>query len=292
MYKLTGNPKTLRVTRALAKQFMEMEACPGDRPLSERRLMVYERVVHQGGFRPCQWAAAFCEQTGATYRVNGKHTSTLFSKLDPLPELYATVEYYSCETLAEVAELYATYDSKMMSRTVSDINRSFARTVPQLDGIDERTINLTVSASAFHAFQEQYRNRMQPAERAELLLENYDFAVWVYELLGGQRTDTHLKRVAVFAAMLDSYRVKKGQATEFWTLVRDETAPKPSDPTRVLARFLLLNSAKNGANAGTRGRKIPDREFYVRCIHAWNAWKSGDNTRLNYFINAPIPEFS
>ncbi len=293
MWKLTGHPKTMKVTKAIAKQFAEMEPAPGDRPLSERRLQVYEKIVRDGGFRPCSWAAATCAQTGGQYRVNGKHTATLFSDLDPLPELYAVVEYYECETLEEVAELYSTYDSKIVSRTVSDINRSFARCVPQLADVDQRTINLTVSAVAYAEHLDRYK-ALQPAERAEGLLENYDFCLWAYELMGaGNNKYAYLKRLAVFAAMLGSYRKSKTMASKFWAEVRDETGPTPQDPSRKISRFLMLNTtAKGGNRVLAAGRvRVSDREFYVKCIHAWNAWRKGETTNLNYYATADVPEF-
>ena len=49
-WKLIDRPKTLKVTKTLAKQFCEMEPAPHDRPLSERRLQVYQKLMNQGQF--------------------------------------------------------------------------------------------------------------------------------------------------------------------------------------------------------------------------------------------------
>ncbi len=68
--------------------------------------------------------------------------------MHPLPsELYAVVEVFECDTLDDVARLYSTYDSKLQSRNVGDINRSFASCVPQLAEVDATTINNCVSAA-------------------------------------------------------------------------------------------------------------------------------------------------
>ncbi len=131
-WKLISKPQTVRVTKKIAKEFAEMDPAPHDRPLSERRLQVYQRIFTDGGFRPCTWAKAICEETNGIYRVNGKHTSTFLSGLETLPEYYVTIEDYQCDTLEDVARLYATFDSKMQSRTASDINMSFAATIPEL----------------------------------------------------------------------------------------------------------------------------------------------------------------
>lgn len=112
-WQLDGIPKTYKVTPKLATEFAEMEAVNIDRPLSERRLQVYERQVHSGGFRPVTWAKAYCTETDAIYRVNGKHTSTLFSRLpkELLNDLHVIIEEYICDTLGDVANLYSTFDS-------------------------------------------------------------------------------------------------------------------------------------------------------------------------------------
>lgn len=60
---------------------------------------------------------------------------------------------------------------------MADINRSFARTVPQLDKVGEKNINLVIAAIGYSLHLDQYRNKLQPAERAELILEHCDFAV-------------------------------------------------------------------------------------------------------------------
>jgi len=181
MFTLLGRPKTHKVTKALAKQFAEMEPAPHDRLLSERRLQVYQRLFAEGTFRPCTWAMAHCKNTGEVYRVNGKHTSIMLSGLENLPEYYVTVEEYDCDTLEDVARLYATFDSKMMSRTTNDINMSFASTVRELVGISRKTINVAVGGMSYHIWQGGFGNH-QPAERAELLLEHTPFVQWLHVL--------------------------------------------------------------------------------------------------------------
>lgn len=289
-WKLVGNPKTCRVTKNIAKEFSEMEAAIHDRPLSERRMQVYERIIRGGGFRPVSWAKAYCTETGQTYRVNGKHTSTVMHGIaDDLPELYAVIEVYECDTLEDVAKLYATYDSKMQSRTAGDINASFASCVKGLGALPGRTINLIVSAISYADFQDTY-SQIQAADRAERLLECSDFALWASGIIGDRKKETaHLWRIAVVAAMKRTYDRKKSDATEFWEAVRDDTDPKPNQPTRKLSRFLLTHNPRNGAHTQHRF-KVSAREFFVKSLHAWNAWKTDETTALNYYAKAGIPD--
>lgn len=290
MWKVVSAPKTVRVTRKLATDFAEMDPAPQDRPLSERRLQVYERIARSGGFRPVSWAKAHCTETGGLYRVNGKHTSTLLSGMDPLPEIYATIEEYVCDTLEDVARLYGTYDSKLQSRTASDINASFAATVPEFADISRRVIDLCVSAVAYSKFLDQY-TKLQSAERAELILDEIGFVWFVAGILSNTESKNFkpLARFTVVAAMYGSFHKAQAKSLEFWTAVRDESGPTPHTPDRKLARFLLTSSPSGSSRVSKR--KADSREFYVRSIHAWNAWRKGEGTNLNYYKDAKIPAF-
>lgn len=292
---LKDRPKTLRVTKSLAKEFAEMDPAPKDRPLSERRLQVYQRLFKEGSFRPCTWARASCKETGGSYRVNGKHTSVLLSGLDPLPEFYVTIEDYDCETLEDVARLYGTFDSRIQSRTVSDINLSFAATVPELADLSRKTINLMVGGVNYHLDGAAPGANKQLAERAEVILEYPDFALWLHNLftVGGQtdrerRSCKHLQRSSVVAAMFGTWTKVKGASTEFWTAVRDETGETPTVPDRKLARYLLTVGVNNGSGAN-KVRTADGKELYVKCLHAWNAWRRQENTDMRYYPDKKVP---
>lgn len=304
-WKLIDRPKTVAVTRKLAKQFAEMEPAPHDRPLSERRLQVYERLMRDGKFRPVTWATAVCAETGGTYRVNGKHTSTMLSTLDVLPEFYVTIENYSCPTLEDVAQLYATFDSKMMSRTSSDIYLSFAATCDEIKELPNKVITSCCVGIAYAKMSQHDYSRSQPADRAEYILEHSDFVVWYHRLLTmqGSYTDTsigtkdryqHLNRQSVVAAMFKTWDRDKDAALKFWLEVRDESGATPEIPTRKLAKWLLLTTIKSkGASLReTTTEKATTREMFVKCLHAWNAWRKGEPTKLQYYAKAPLPSVS
>lgn len=290
MYRLMGPPKTVKVTKKLSTEYANMTPAPRDRPLSERRLMVYERVVNLQGFRPVAWAKAYCKETGEWYRVNGKHTSTLFSGMESLPELYAVIEEFECDTLEDVAKLYSTYDSKMQSRTTRDINMSFAGTMPELTEVPGRVINLTVSGLSYHLWQDKYSETPAP-ERAELLLDHGDFCLFLNELIGpgASHKYKHLARLGVAAAIFGGFKKAKGKCFEFWSAVRDETDTKPDDMSRQLARFLLTTSSSTTRFSSKE--KVGNHQFYVMSIKAWNAWRNNKNVKLRYSATEKTPAF-
>lgn len=302
-WKLVGKQKTVRVTRPLAAKFATMEPAPGDRPLSERRLLVYQRALAEGRFRPVEWATAYCKETGGTYRVNGKHTSTMLSGLAKIPEFYATIQEYECPTLRDVAELYATFDASIQSRTARDVYLSFASTVPELRNLPPRLISTVASGMAMHlANGDRTGGRQwgQAVERAELLLEYTDFCEWWCRVVSageenngrghdGRRKGQMLIRQPVAAAMMATYIVDRTKASEFWCAVRDETGGKNNLADRVLARY-LRDTAVDTAKNRTAKLLADSRAIYSKCLTGWNAWRAQRPTDLKYYADKPVPE--
>ncbi len=294
MWKLHEKPKTVVASKSLVEEFVNMEPAPYDRALSERRMQVYERILKAGNFRPVVWASAMCYETNCTYRVNGKHTSTLLSRMNPIPEFYVTIERWACETLKDVSGLYNTYDSNVSSRTGADINMSFAAAIPELKDVPIKLINLTVSAASYIKWDEATLRRVPAAERAEELLERSDFARWLYQVVKTADThkmslSKHLLRSPVATAMMATYDRAPSVAKHFWTAVRDESEANRDHPTRVLARFLVR--AAIGSRSSTAEKKLVGfREVYVKCLHAWNAYRKDEATSLQYHAKSPIPK--
>lgn len=304
-WKLVDRPKTTVVDRKLALKFANMDSAPHDRPLSERRMAVYERLMREGKFRPVTWATADCKETGATYRVNGKHTSKMLSTMDVLPEFFVTVEHYTCDTLEDVAQLYATFDSKMQSRTASDIYLSFAATCKELKDLPVRVIINCTSGLAYAQYGGDTYYRTQPADRAELLLEHSEFVVWFHQLMtaSGEYSDSHpsasknkyqhITRQGVVAAMFLCWQKDVDAATKFWLEVRDETGKTPDLPSRRLAKLLVtsnMKTSKSYASNFTKTGKLDLRQVFVKCLHAWNAWRKGAATKMQYHPEAPVPD--
>lgn len=289
-WKLKGQPRTMLATKELAIEFRDMDPAPQDRLLSKKRLEVYQALMRKGAFRPVTWAKAWCNETKGYYRVNGKHTSTMLAQLEDIPEFYITIEEYVSDTLQDIAELYATFDSKMMSRTTGDINLAFAGTLPLLQGISARVINSCVAGLTYaHGLAQgeesgKYYLREQPVDRAERILEYPEFIKWVYDL--GTNSVRHMIRVPVIAAMFGTWTRDKDKADAFWTAVKNETGEKPELPDRRLAKYLQSVECMKTNSMGASGY----REIYVKSLHAWNAWRREESTILRYYEESDIPK--
>lgn len=282
-----------KITKRLAAEFDSMEKVQMERALSERRLAVYERALRSGQWRPCTWARAECVETGSTYRINGQHTAKMFTGLaEEFPDCHAIVEHYECDTLEDVARLYGTFDAAISSRNSSDIYRAFSASIPELAELPRKIIDTCATgiSLAKNCGNRALTCHMTPSDRAENLLEHPDFVLWVNERLpSSSKEQRPMCRQGVVGAMFASWQKSKKDATEFWDLVRTESGPKPSCPDRLLAKWLSVTSVRPESDTPS-SRKADAREFYVRCLHCWNAWRRKEELKIvRYQASAKVP---
>lgn len=284
--------KVVRATPALIEEFSTMTMAKQDRPLKPQLLASLRAKVLKGEFLSTTWAAAKCNQDGRTYRVNGKHTSTLFSQMNgELPKgTEVTLERYECDTLEDVAALYARFDPRGSVRSHGDINRIYQSTCEELEGVQTKIFTNCVTAIAYAENETAYSS--VPAEvRASNAVKHKDFVLWVQDLFGGESKEArHLLRSPVIAAIWKTYNKNKEAAGKFWKLVKTGDG-LPGCPTRKLERLLLSSSISMGRGATHRKQvSLGQREMYVKCIHAWNAWRTNKATDLKYHADAATPD--
>lgn len=291
--------RTERITKEMAEKHAKLDTVHVDRPLSERRLDVYRDVLKRKEFRPVNWASAYCQETRQSYRVNGRHTATLFSSvdLDKQQPLFAQIEEYICGTLKDVAELWSTYDSSLQVRNATDINRSFAMSITELRDIaaqNMKIINLAVGGLAFYQSPTSVGvldgGRGGFADRAELLFDHVEIVQWISDTLFTDVAFDNakpLRRVPVVAAMIGSYYKCQRDAKVFWTAVLADEGSSIS-PERQLYRFLRESQV---ITRSAHKKKVFPREFYGRSVSAWNMWRSKQTAKLTYRSAGNLPAF-
>lgn len=288
MWKPSGNPKVVKVTHALANLYAEMQACPNDRPIRKAITTAIASAVNAGDFRSCSWASCFCKETGVEYRINGKHTSNVFASMNgTLPTVYVTIERYEADNLEDVAKLYATFDTRVSARTARDIYLAFAASDNRLATLPSSIIGLAATGLSFARWENGSQVGHPPEERAGLLLDHPEFALFLHDILKGDCR--HIKRGPVAAAMSITFEKCKSASSDFWSLVRDESGPRNDTPDRVLAKYLRKKSINVGGGAKSSKDSVSTREVFVKCIHAWNAWRRGAISDLKYFSDAKTP---
>jgi hypothetical protein len=282
-------PRLMKATPALARKFRDMERFPRDRDLNLRRLEFVKTTMRSGEFRGSEWVSALNRDDGKIYRLNGRHTSTAMCDLfeeGVSIDANMLVREYACDTLEDMARLWSTFDPAQSARRKPDILRSFAGAEPALSEVSSRTLSLATAGLAFNLWEVE-SSRKPVVDQAMLLLQNVEFARWFADIVHDQSSCSHMRRIAVAAAMARTYFKNKAAATEFWLKIRDDCDDPVRSGSRVLYRWLLKHSL--GGEKGRGKENASSREMFVRCLLGYNAWRKGEDTKLQYLPKAKTP---
>jgi hypothetical protein len=269
------------LTPALASEFSNMKRFVGERDLQSARLDELKQKLEDGlFFDPC-WATATCN--GITYRMNGQHSSKMLSECNGhFPQgLDAIIQRFSCDTQEDMSLLFEQFDRRKGVRSGQDVIGAHARIHPELDDVSKTKLSIIVSGLAYAFSGLNSAGRYTTAEAARLLHTNKRFAAWAERYAGCR----YMCRMGIFAAIFTTWNRNPEGAELFWDAVRDQTGETPAHPTRVLAKFLM-----ESVGDGMIGfKKWDQKAYYVKSIHAWNAWRENTTTQLKYHPQAAPP---
>lgn len=288
-WQLIDKPSIIKLTRKVAQEWVDLPCLPQDRKLKDWRVAYYKTCYEGGTFRPPSWAKCLCEEDNVIYRMNGNHTAHMILSLEEAPDLFVAIESYSCDLNADLPGLYATFDNRVQSRSNTDIVHVYAASHPALAVMPARVINLLASGIGFAVWGINSYSK-QASERAEAMLVNVDFCLWFFDNFA-ENQNSIIWRSPVTAAMMLTWQKNKKDALTFWLGVRNEDDPDPDAPTRVLARWLREWAVNHGRGTiRALRRQAQPREFFVKSIHAWNAWRKKESTTLRYYVDKDIPK--
>lgn len=270
MFRLVSS-KLVNITKSLAREFAAMET-ERDRPVKEHLLIAHRNAIKNGLFRQPQWVSAYCEENGKTYRVNGKHTSIVFSELDDISGHKVTVEHYNCDTVHDVTQLFSTFDSKKSARSNGDIYRFWAASVDSIADVRSRIITVSVFGMAY-AYWEDNTYLQPPTAKAQLLNDHPSFVLFVDNLLVGDYR--HMNKSPVIAAVFKSWQKSQKDAQTFWEMVRDGSGSPNTTADRVLNRYLLSTSSATGRGTKTGKKMAGQMDIYLQCLQQWKLWRQG-----------------
>lgn len=282
MIKQTSD-QVVPLTRDLAEDFATMRSVPGERKLTTARMNYLRSRFDDGVFHTPQWAIGTLG--GIRYRVNGHTSSHMLLELNGRfpTDMKAHVMEFACDTMEDLAELFAQFDAKGSVRSFFDNLTVHGRIHPELNDISPTVMAKCVSGITFAL---GLNKKVTVDERARLVHSHQPFILWAAEF-GRAR---HMDRAPVMAALYDTYHRHAAAATEFWRHVRDEDHPDVDDPSRVLARFLRDSLVLTGQQKTSR--KWSPKAFYVKAIHAWNAYRRGTKTDLKFYNNDNVPSIA
>ena len=270
------------LTKEIVEDFATMPHLRNEREKRAARIATLRQKLDDGLFFPPRWATVVFD--GNMYRVNGQHSSLMLADTNGhFPKnLKVIIDRFSCETEAECALLFEQFDDRRSSRTGSEVVTAHGRVHERLDSCSATTMRYIVSGLGYALSNLNETGRPTVNDNAKLIHNHQDFALWADQYA---RYKT-LQKAGTIAAMYATWLRNPSASDEFWSAVRDETASTPEHPTRVLAKF-FAESATDGSVSGRK--KWDAKAFYVKSIHAWNAWRDGVSTQLKYHPNVTPP---
>jgi hypothetical protein len=267
------------ITKQFAQEFAGLTQLDRERSRKSSRLTQLDRLIRLGKIKAFNWAVG-C-YGGTHYRVNGGHTSYLFTVDTPIPPgATAIVEYYDCDTLDDVAALWSSFDSQLSSRTSNENISIFSSTRDGLKGVSPRVLSLALSAVSFDHWGNNFQFKAPRLERYELLDQHSPFVRWLADLRLTESSRNFLGRVGVVYAMLKTWQISPPAALAFWTEVGqgvtvDDEPIHPRSPTGQLRTYLLSTDVNNGVGSKTSRPKASFEAMAKRCILVWNHWRRG-----------------
>ena len=120
---------------------------PGERDLKKPRLKFLTERAELGDFNRCEWARCRCKEDGKDYRVNGNHSKKVLEGIrdgeieaDFPSGIPVTVQWYECDTLLDLADVFDQFDNKKSAREPADKLNVFVAQHDDLIGIDKKLI--------------------------------------------------------------------------------------------------------------------------------------------------------
>lgn len=270
-------PKIVHITQELAeKHFM----LPGlGRKMTPNRVDYYRALFKNGGpMLNFDWSYAVIKGTGEVLRLNGQHTSGLFSNEPHLirPDSDAVITEYSCSTMEDACAIYAVIDSRMPTRSMSDVGSAYAQNDPVLASMPICLLRTAMSGIAYGEYGERNRD-ISIAKKGDALSKNVPFAMLLNNLLDGPKVEVkRFMSMPVVGAMHRTFIVSPNDSERFWRETIDETGKSRECPTRVLAKFIreavLVGGIKTPKNNGY-SLYVNRTEMVAKCLHAWNAYR-------------------
>jgi len=279
----------LPLTKQLAQEFAGMTMRRGERQLSPSRVAWLLSLHMQGKFHSPRWRSCFVKSISRMVRVDGQHSSSMLSEMSEasLAGMEAIIDRYECDTEDDLVDLFAMFDSPRSVRSSRDLIRCAASLHDEYREIDDNVVLRLLNGIVY--FNAVMENPARPTtrpygreERAKLIATQKEFIHWAAQLA----TKKHMRWDCVLAAVMATYIRDRDAALQFWSLVRDEDGPIDG-PVRTLANYLREIKTVQVAQQHEMNGK---RACYVKCLHAWNAWRTGETTRLRYFKSTDIPE--
>lgn len=252
------------MTPQLARTLRETCHFERQRPLAPRNIERLKIEMAEGRF-VAGTPIFICVLPDKSMRlVNGNHTlEAVAAHGAPVP---LSVVYLKVKNLAEVGEIYATFDIHKM-RSWGDALRAVGMT-------DDFPLATKVASAVGHIMggytdsSSNVRARQSRGARTEAMADYRAAAEAIsIAIAGTPRINQRLiLRAPVLAVALETARYQPTKAYEFWGGVAKDNALVSADPRKALLRYLLNTSSAHKQDRRTQA---------LAAANAWNAFFEG-----------------
>lgn len=258
------------LTRELAEEFYTMPRSLGERDFKQWRVDRLREKYRLGLYHPPTWAYAYV--AGTKKRVNGQHSSTMFYEMgdDEFPkDMKVMIHVWHAADDLELATVFAQYDSRDSVRSTPEVYHAHAAAHPLLKGVTPSCVRTGIQGIACY-LSVTAGVHLTVEQRSHLSHEYPAFLQWLSNYYSAKT----LRLAPATAAMFATWQVDPEDATRFWGIAYEDSAPSPNHPTRVMNR-LLTEARVNNVRGAKQRKTVTNEMLYERCIHAWNAYRRG-----------------
>ena len=266
-----------------ASSYIELPVFKAERDVTDSNVQKLYDEMMKGRFNPLLVILSSCEFQGVVYKINGQHTcwAKYYCGEDYCPKVREI--RYRVETEEDLRQLYATYD-RNMPRSDAHLTMVELANNHHLRDVPNNVIKLVTSGLKFWNFPVQAdRRRCSPQDLASLATEKHlklflAICSFVRDNIESNKDAQFARRVAVIAALFETFSKAVSPATEFWTPVVNGINLDSKEDARYQLRSFLLSVKLNSASS-RRERSVTDEEMYNHCIPAFNKWRRGEKVK-------------
>jgi len=281
-----------------------------DRNLRDAHVTYIINCMKRGTFHPewvtiiscvCLEAVAVSDEltlpAGTDYRMNGQHTcwGRLYMPDDwPCPVKFMRYEAANVQTMRQ---LYASIDRGAI-RTNGNVIDSYLAGTEQFRGVPSAAIRAIAAGLSLWLWPEPKRQKRDADDIAHQIQTTYSEQTsrvrdYVMNSPRGTAQRGILYRMAVIAALYETFSKLPTRAHEFWDAVRDGVGfTSVKDPRKklhdALNNCVLVTSA---IVRSSKKRHVTQEEVYRWCIQCWNYWRAEDEmTNLRISLDGKRPK--
>ena len=267
------------VTPEMAKKLLETNCFNFQRPLNPRRVKEISSSIINGTMPAA--TIAIVEYNGILYMADGQHTTK--GIVETNKPCVCQIHEYKVNDIKDLNEIYHRYDGTRIRNYSVYLKNEIQRCelewpIPYSklvgDGIliyiyGDKTSLKTLTKQ----IESEHNILLSKQFKAELLGKNSRYGIAASPIFLNyknklHKNSRHLQKPVIFYTIMKTCDIDINTAIKFWIDVRDGANLAINMPQYKLREELKLK------------QKISDRDLYVLCAAAWNAYRKGKKPKF------------